>query len=139
MEPKVWGPSGWFFMHSITLGYPANPTAYDKKNMKTFFTNVGHVLPCEKCKKNYYKHLKTHPLNDEVLSSKENLVKWLINIHNEVNKMTGKEIKTYEDVMKYYDKQYESSNNLLIVFASLGTLATFILVILLCMWFNKFS
>jgi hypothetical protein len=26
LNPKIWGPSGWFFIDSIVLSYPDNPT-----------------------------------------------------------------------------------------------------------------
>ena len=37
MDPEVWGPHGWYFLHSITLAYPDNPTDDDKTYHKNFF------------------------------------------------------------------------------------------------------
>ena len=37
MNPKIWGPGGWLFLHSITLNYPENPTENDKMYHKNFF------------------------------------------------------------------------------------------------------
>ena len=39
---------------------------------------------------NYLIHIKKIPLTNEILSSKENLINWLILIHNEVNKINKK-------------------------------------------------
>ena len=36
MDPEIWGPSAWIFLHTITLNYPNNPTIYDKQNYKNF-------------------------------------------------------------------------------------------------------
>ena len=37
MDPEIWGPSTWIFLHTITLNYPNNPTIYDKQNYKNFY------------------------------------------------------------------------------------------------------
>ena len=34
---KIWGPSGWEFLHSVSFGYPIEPTAEQKKIIKIFF------------------------------------------------------------------------------------------------------
>ena len=30
MDPLIWGPHAWFFLHSITLVYPDNPSEQEK-------------------------------------------------------------------------------------------------------------
>lgn len=85
MKPDVWGPHAWIFLHSITLDYPNNPTPQNKENMINFINALGYVLPCEKCRNNFKEHLLKYPLNEKALSSKENLVSWMIDIHNCVN------------------------------------------------------
>ena len=37
MEPEIWGPNAWTFLHTITLNYPENPSEDDKQNHKDFF------------------------------------------------------------------------------------------------------
>ena len=37
MEPKVWGPGAWLFLHSITMNYPENPSETEKMYYKNFF------------------------------------------------------------------------------------------------------
>ena len=34
MEPNIWGPGAWTFLHSITLNYPNNPNIQTKKIYK---------------------------------------------------------------------------------------------------------
>ncbi len=110
ISPTIWGPPGWKFFHYVTFAYPDNPTFEDKENYKVFFNSVGTILPCLSCRENYKSHLKIFPLNDNVLSSRQNLVLWLINIHNEVNKMHGKKILTYNDVINiYFAKPFDYS------------------------------
>ena len=111
ISPEEWGSSAWKFMHYITIAYPDNPTNIDKQNMKSFFSSINNILPCEKCRLNFSRHLITYPLNNETLSSRFNLVNWLINIHNEVNKLNGKKILSYDEVMQLY--LYKKSNKCL--------------------------
>ena len=109
MNPKIWGPGGWLFLHSITLNYPENPSDKDKMFHKNFFLNLQNVLPCPNCSRHYSINLKKYPI-DEALENKELLTKWLINIHNEVNKANFKKIYTYEEVIQKYDNLYKGSN-----------------------------
>ena len=66
------------------------------------------MIPCEKCRNNYKKHLKQHPLTGKVLSSRDNLFMWIIDVHNSVHKDKQ---KTYDDTFKYYMDQYNVSVN----------------------------
>lgn len=102
MDPKWWGPHCWFFIHSVTLGYPNNPTEADKQNFKQFFESLGKVLPCIKCRNNYKQHLAKLPLDDNVMSSRDKLVKWLIDVHNEVNISTQKSPMSYETAVEAF-------------------------------------
>ncbi len=86
---SCWGPIGWAFIHSIVMGYPAkNPSLENKSQYKTFFENMGNILPCYWCRKNYEKNLKTLPI-DSYLDSRKKLALWAYKIHNMVNDELG--------------------------------------------------
>ena len=106
MNPEVWGPHGWIFLHTITFNYPDFPTNDDKNKYKNFFTLLKYTLPCDACKQHFSNNLIKYPLTDSVLSSKNNLMKWLFNIHNSVNKMNNKKLFTYKEFIDYYNKLY---------------------------------
>ena len=57
MNPEIWGPPAWTFLHSVTLAYPDNPSDRDKSNYENFFNELQPILPCAKCSQNYMKHL----------------------------------------------------------------------------------
>ena len=98
---EVWGPHGWKFIHYVTLSYPIdNPSDEIKNNYKNFFTILQYVLPCKICANHYANNLISMPLTDDVLSSRENLVKWGIDIHNIVNASKNKPIMSYSDALK---------------------------------------
>ena len=101
MHPEFWGSSGWKFLHSITFQYPVKPTVDDKAHYKEFFNSLKYTLPCQKCAYHYSKHLRKYPI-DIALKSKDDLVKWLIDVHNEVNKSLGKREYSYQEVIDIY-------------------------------------
>lgn len=109
MNPEIWGPSAWTFLHAVTVNYPECPSKKVKENVKTFMISMGKVLPCEQCTKNFEKHLKQHPISDKVLSSKSELVKWGIDIHNAVNKIKHTYTLSYEDALVSILKPYQSN------------------------------
>jgi len=102
IDPVLWGPSFWRSLHYITFGYPENPTETDKTNAYNLFVSLQYVLPCEKCRVNFGQQLINSPLTTDVLSSKNKLITWLINIHNEVNRSLGKPILSEEGALKLY-------------------------------------
>jgi hypothetical protein len=106
MLPSKWGKYGWGFLHAISLNYPDNPTEEDKKHFIAFFVALMNVLPCLKCRYNYAQHLKKIPITETVLSSKENLVKWLIDLHNLVNHATDKRMLSYDEAYNELCKMF---------------------------------
>ena len=101
IKPNIWGPHGWKFMHYVSLGYPVNPTESEKQNYKNFYTSLQHILPCDKCAQNYSHNLQKYPI-DNHLESRDSLIKWVIDIHNQVNNETGKKEYTYEEAIDLY-------------------------------------
>ena len=99
--PNVWGPHGWKFMHYVSLGYPQEPTENDKRNYKDFYTSLQNVLPCVTCPGTYQKNLSELPI-DNALQSRDSLVKWVIDIHNKVNKETNKRELGYDEAIQLY-------------------------------------
>ncbi len=110
MDSKIWGPPLWFFLHSATLGYPEKPTSEDKYGMRILFDSLKITMPCT-CKYNFRKELEILPLTDEILDSKEKLVKWLIDVHNLTNKNLGKPQKSYREVLQFYYDAYNKKTN----------------------------
>jgi hypothetical protein len=110
MDNNIWGPYFWFTLHTITLGYTDNPTYQDKRRYNDFFTSVQYILPCEKCREHYKKHLNNFPISIS-LDNKESLVQWLFNLHNQVNISLNKDVMSYDAFKEKYRKIY--SPNLL--------------------------
>jgi len=111
LGPDVWGPHLWKALHMITMGYPNEPTDEQKKNYKSFFENFYLVIPCSVCSNNYKEHLIDIPLTNDVLKNKESLAKWVIDIHNLVNKATGKNILTHDEALALIKNNFQPLNS----------------------------
>ena len=136
MEPEICGPHGWIFLHTITLNYPHKPDLQHRENYKSFFLNLQNVLPCQYCSHNYKIHLKKYPI-DKYLDSKKNLVKWLINIHNEVNIIFNKKIITYEEFVEIYKNIYKTKKNTsYITYIIYITIFLFIITLIIFIYFK---
>ena len=104
IKPSIWGPHGWKFMHYVSLGFPSNPSEEDKRNYKTFYTSLQHILPCAKCANNYSHNLIKYPI-DNHLENRDTLVRWVIDIHNQVNNETNKKEYTYGEALNLYSSE----------------------------------
>ena len=108
MEPEIWGPHAWQFLHSITLSYPDNPTLEDKNNHAQFFNSIQNILPCQNCKDHYTQNLQAFPV-EQHLDNKESLFRWLVDVHNRVNVTNNKREYSYDEVTELYEKIYSKS------------------------------
>ena len=103
---SMWGPPLWHSLHAITMGYPEKindpETDYTAQEYKRFFHNLGPVLPCHWCKKNFAKNLKEIPI-EQYLGSRKDLVYWLYLIHNKVNEELKKPKTSWPTFKQVYD------------------------------------
>ena len=137
LNPKIWGKHGWIFFDSTILAYPSCPSNQDKKNMKNFLIFFKEILPCFTCRGNCRDHYKKFPVTDKVLSSRDNLIKWNINIHNEVNKITGSKPTTYNEFINKYTKMYNSNYSNQYLFIVLFVLILLILLSVILRRYNS--
>jgi hypothetical protein len=91
MQTRVWGTSGWLFLHSIAQNYPWRPTLEQRGYYLNFFRLIGNVLPCRYCRESYQQFISEPEtiLNDTVMENRKSLVTWLYLVHNKVNKKLG--------------------------------------------------
>lgn len=92
-DPTAWGPPAWVFLHCIARTYPLRPSVEEKDHYRVFFTSLAQVLPCKKCRNEYQRYLREHPV-DEHLSSRAKLDRWLIALHNNVNLLNNKQARS---------------------------------------------
>ena len=102
LSPDFWGPSAWRFIHSVSFSYPNNPTQEEKKRYVDFILNLQHILPCYQCRENLNKNLRTLNFNSNHMKNTQTFSKFVVDLHNLVNKEIGKPLKTYEEVKRTY-------------------------------------
>lgn len=111
-DPNIWGPHAWFFLETIVMSYPIDPTEKDKLNFKSFFYTLQFIIPCNKCRVNYNIHLKKYPLTKKVLENRDNLFQWIVNMHNAVDLNKKRSTKeTYDYYINQYSESPKKENN----------------------------
>lgn len=110
MDPTVWGPKLWFFIHTIALNFPENPTFEQKKSYESFFENLKYIIPCDKCRLHYTQRQQVNPVS-KYLTDPNALFMYTIDLHNEVNKSLGKRVYSYEEVSNLYKNHYNNPYN----------------------------
>jgi len=97
-----WGPAAWKFLHTVTFMYPDNPNLEEQTAAENLFQSLRKLLPCERCRTHYEEEISLSPPN---VSSKVNLSKWLVDMHNRVNVRLGKTVYSYEQASSEYSSQ----------------------------------
>lgn len=103
-----WGPALWRFLHASSFAFPEEPDALRRAQMLEFLRSVGRVLPCQTCREHYQEYLREH-LNEQTTASREALVAWMVELHNSVNRRTGKREWSVEQVRRLYEKKGATS------------------------------
>jgi hypothetical protein len=101
LQPSVWGPLFWHTIHIVAIGYPQNPSYAQKRAAKEFYESLSFLIPCPVCREHYQTHLQKMPLTPH-LDKREDLFKWTVELHNEVNTLLGKPRLLESEVLYYY-------------------------------------
>lgn len=103
LDPKVWGPHYWFFLHTLAMTYPNHPNTITKKKYYEFVQNLPLFLPVEEISKEFSKLLEEYPVTP-YLDNRDSFVKWMHFIHNKINeKLEKPTISLNEFFVKYYE------------------------------------
>ena len=109
LDPKIWGPHYWFFLHTLTMTYPKNPNSITKKKYYEFIQNLPLFIPVENISTEFSKLIDKYPISP-YLDNKESFIRWMNFIHNKINKKLEKPQMTVNDFyIKYYD-DYKPDN-----------------------------
>ena len=82
------GRHTWALLHSMAAAYPLDPTEKDKKLITQFMFGLAHNFPCKICGNHLMKLLNKKGVKN---NSREELVQYMCDIHNIVNKVLNKE------------------------------------------------
>lgn len=82
------GRSSWDLIHTLAANYPDEPSAEMMIKAVSFFESLALLYPCPYCAEDFQKYIKQYPPD---VSSRKELVLWCCNMHNDVNRKTGKD------------------------------------------------
>lgn len=103
LEPSVWGPHFWFFLHTIALNYPKYPNAVTKKKYYDLIQNFHLFIPVENHANDFIKLLNMYPIS-AYLDNRDSFIRWIHFIHNKINeKLERPKISLTYFYTKYYD------------------------------------
>ena len=105
LDPKIWGPHYWFFLHTVALNYPLYPNDISKKKYYDFIENFPLFIPVPDIANSFSKILDEFPVTP-YLDSRESFIKWLHFIHNKVNINPNLPEQTLDDSLKNYYELY---------------------------------
>ena len=109
LDPKIWGPHYWFFIHTVAMTYPIRPNAVTKKKYYEFIQNLPLFIPVENISGEFSKLIDKYPVTP-YLDNRESLIRWTHFIHNKINqKLEKPQISLSEFYIKYYE-EYKSQN-----------------------------
>ena len=109
LDPKVWGPHYWFFLHTVAMTYPHHPNTVTKKKYYEFIQNLPLFLPVQEISSEFSKLIDKYPITP-YLDNRDSLIRWTHFIHNKINqKLEKPQISLNEFYVKYYD-EYKSDN-----------------------------
>jgi hypothetical protein len=104
LDPKIWGPHYWFFLHTIAMTYPIHPNAVTKKKYYEFVQNIPLFIPVEIMAGEFSKLLDQYPVQP-YLDNRESFIRWMWFIHNKINKKIEKpQISLNDFYVKYYEE-----------------------------------
>ena len=100
MKKSIWGPCIWKTIHTLTVKIK-DSHFYSKKNeLIQLIFKICTNLPCPLCSSHSINLLKKYKV--KYIMKKEDLIKIMFKIHNEINIKLKKEIYDYEKVIPLY-------------------------------------
>ena len=104
LDPKIWGPHYWFFIHTVAMTYPIRPNAVTKKKYYEFIQNLPLFIPVESMSGEFSKLIDKYPITP-YLDNRDSFVRWMHFIHNKINeKLEKPQVSLNEFFVKYYDE-----------------------------------
>ena len=98
LDPNIWGPHFWFFLHTLAISYPHHPNAVTKKKYYELIQNLPLFIPVESIGSDEY------PVT-AYLDNRESLIKWMHFIHNKINeKLEKPKISLNDFYLRYYEE-----------------------------------
>jgi hypothetical protein len=109
LDPKVWGPHYWFFLHTVAMCYPHRPNTITKKKYYEFIHNIPMFIPIENIASYFSQLLDQYPVSP-YLDSRDAFIRWMHFIHNKINQRLEKPSISLSKFYEHYYEQYKPND-----------------------------
>ena len=99
VTPKDWGPYLWNFLHCVPKYVKDN----NRCKYVALFKNLYHVIPCHVCKEHYAEFYLDNKVTTKKVSTLF-LKRWVLKLHNSVNRKLGRKQWTLKESDKVHKK-----------------------------------
>jgi len=106
LNPKIWGPHGWFFIESVVIGLPDKIPLEIQNELKHFFISISFLLPCETCRQHFSEYIKSTDIMGVDFSTKIQVLTWINTVHNNIRKKNKSKPINIEKTIQYYNSKY---------------------------------
>ena len=135
MDPTIWGPHYWFFLHNVAFNYPNHPTTIQKKIHYRLIHNFHEFIPNKTIGSLFLKLIDKYPITP-YLDTQKDFIKWLHFIHNKINIRLDKPTITLSDHYQQFHILYEPKQSKLKRFLKERYHILFIMFILMFILFG---
>lgn len=105
LNPTKWGPKAWYFLDSIGLSFPDNPSPEELNSAIQFIKSLKHLIPCNKCRCHYNEFIVKFP--PEQIKDGIMFRKYLLALHNNIRRINGQKTIGESEMVRYYINQYK--------------------------------
>lgn len=96
-DKNKWGPYYWFVFHNFAANYPTEPSNIEKEVAHNLLRSIPFLLPCSECATDSFTYIRdklqnTDFQNDQYVKNKSNLIMFMVEFHNHVNRKINKPI-----------------------------------------------
>ena len=93
-----WGPSTWVSLH--TMSFSTTDDCFDAESAASHLRALVDVLPCLECRDHMRRYLNRKP--PEAIDSLEAYQRYLVRLHNAVNRRLGKAVVSFAEASRLY-------------------------------------
>ena len=129
LDPKVWGPHYWFFLHTLAMTYPHHPNAVTKKKYYEFIQNLPLFLPVDEISTAFSKLIEKYPITP-YLDNRDSFVRWMHFIHNKINVALEKPQISLNDFFVQYYNEYKPKDEKYTEYYKIQGKVLYILIVL---------
>ena len=103
VDTSIWGPPLWTVLH-IAAQY--GPTRGGQANWMSLLKALRTGIPCPDCAGHYNAWINSHPIRASLIPGQTfDIGKWILDLHNDVNKRTGKPTWSMAQVVATYSNR----------------------------------